>query len=54
MTLQLSGGATNTGTIKATGGALAFTSTTVTNTGGTISANANTLLLTASTINGGR
>jgi hypothetical protein len=53
MTLQLSGGATNTGTIEATGGELAFTSTTVTNTGGTISANANTLLLTSSTINGG-
>jgi fibronectin-binding autotransporter adhesin len=53
MTLQLSGGATNTGTIEATGGELAFSSTIVTNAGGTISANANTLLLTASTINGG-
>jgi CO dehydrogenase/acetyl-CoA synthase beta subunit len=53
MTLQLSGGATNTGTIEATGGTLAFTSTTVANAGGTISANANVLSLTASIINGG-
>ncbi len=53
MTLQVSGGVTNTGTIEATAGELAFTSTTVTNTGGTISDNANTLLLTTSTINGG-
>src|SRR5258708_11728438 len=45
MTLQVSGGITNTGTIEATGGALAFSSTTVTNTGGTGSANAHTLSL---------
>src|SRR5258708_25728397 len=43
MTLQVSGGITNTGTIEATGGAVAFSSTTVTNTGGTVSANANTI-----------
>ena len=53
MTIQVNGGITNTGTIEATGGALAFSSTTVTNTGGTISANGNTLSLTNSTINGG-
>ncbi len=53
MTLQVSGGVTNTGTIKATGGTLKLLTTTVTNTGGTISANANILNLTTSTINGG-
>ena len=53
MTIQVNGGVTNTGTMKAAGGPLAFTSTTVTNTGGTVSANASTLLLTNSTINGG-
>jgi hypothetical protein len=53
MTLQLSGGATNTGTIEATGGTLELLATTVTNTGGTISDNANILNLTSSTINGG-
>jgi hypothetical protein len=53
MNLQLSGGATNTGTIEATGGTLTFISTTITNTGGTISANGNILNLTSSTINGG-
>jgi hypothetical protein len=53
ITLQLSGGATNTGTIEATGGTLELLATTVTNTGGTISDNANILNLTSSTINGG-
>src|SRR5437588_9710354 len=45
MTLQLSGGVTNTGTMEATGGALALTSTTVNNAGGTVSANNNMLQL---------
>ena len=44
MTIQVNGGVTNTGIIEGTGGALALSSTTVTNTGGTISANANTLV----------
>jgi fibronectin-binding autotransporter adhesin len=53
MTIQVNGGVTNTGTMKAAGGPLAFISTVVTNTGGTVSANASTLSLTNSTINGG-
>src|SRR5229473_8708639 len=53
MIIQLSGGATNTGTIEATGGTLALVNTTVGNTGGTISANGQTLQLTNSTVNGG-
>jgi len=53
MTIQANGGVTNTGTIKATGGTLAFVSSTVTNTGGTISDSANTLQFTNSTVNGG-
>src|SRR6266851_3190111 len=53
ITLQLSGGATNTGTIEATGGTLLLTSTTVGNTGGTISANGQTLQMINSTVNGG-
>ena len=53
MTIQANGGVTNTGTIKATGGTLAFVSSTVTNAGGTISDSANTLQFTNSTVNGG-
>ncbi len=53
LTIQTSGGTTNTGTIEATAGStLTLTNTTVTNTGGTISANGN-LHLINTTINGG-
>src|SRR6202050_867762 len=55
LTLQISGGATNTGTIEATGGnTLALYGGTYTNTGGTILNNASTLVFEAAvTINGG-
>src|SRR5205823_6241307 len=53
MTLQATGGVTNTGTLKATGGVLALTGTIVNNAGGTVSANNNMLQLTNTTINGG-
>jgi len=53
MTIDANGGATNTGTIEATGGTLAISGTTVANAGGTISAAGNLLQLTNSTINGG-
>jgi hypothetical protein len=53
ITFQTNGGTTNTGTIEATGGPLAFTSTTVTNTGGTILDSGQALAMTNSTINGG-
>ncbi len=54
LTIQTSGGTTNTGTIEATAGStLALTNTTVTNTGGTVSANGSSLHLINSTINGG-
>jgi hypothetical protein len=56
LTIQVSGGVTNTGTLEATAGstlALVGTSTVVANTGGTISANGGTLQMFGSTINGG-
>ena len=54
MTIQASGGVTNTGTMEATGGAtLAMASTTVNNVGGTIAANTGTLQLNSSVINAG-
>src|SRR5258706_12880126 len=53
MTIQANGGATNTGLIEATGGALTLNGTTVANAGGTISATGNTLKMINSTVNGG-
>jgi hypothetical protein len=54
MTIQTSGGTTNTGTLEATSGStLALVNTTVTNTGGTISANGSKLQEINTTINGG-
>ncbi len=55
LTLQISNGATNTGTLEATsGGTLILNGGTYTNTGGTISNNASTLELeNGATINGG-
>ena len=54
LTIQASGGAVNTGTIKATAGTLTLSGTTVINTGGTISASGgNALVVSSSTINGG-
>jgi hypothetical protein len=54
LTIEVNGGVTNTGTIKATAGTLAFNGTVVNNTGGTISASGgNALQVTNSTINGG-
>ena len=53
LTIQANGGATNTGTIEATGGTLALIGTTVANAGGTISTSGQTLQLTNTTINGG-
>ena len=53
LTIQANGGTTNTGTIKATAGALTLTGMTVNNTGGTILSNAQTLHVTNTTINGG-
>jgi fibronectin-binding autotransporter adhesin len=53
MTIQANGGATNTGTIEATGGTLTFTGMTVNNAGGKITDSGQTLTVTSSTINGG-
>src|ERR1700676_364189 len=53
LTIQANGGATNTGTIEATGGTLLLFGTTVANAGGKISDAGNTLQVSSSTINGG-
>src|SRR6202048_2524150 len=53
LTIQADGGATNTGTIEATGGTLLLFGTTIANAGGKISDAGNTLQVSSSTINGG-
>jgi fibronectin-binding autotransporter adhesin len=54
ITIQASGGVTNTGTLEATSGAtLALTSSVVNNAGGTISANTGTIQVNSSTVAGG-
>jgi hypothetical protein len=53
MTIQANGGATNTGTIQATGGPLVLTGTTLNNAGGTISDSGQKLQVTGATVNGG-
>ena len=53
LTIQANGGVTNTGTMEATNGILAFSGDTVTNTTGKISASNSTLQVINSTLNGG-